>query len=85
MLIHPSPVPVRVLLVGPQSLLRESLAFLLTATDQLKLIGQFDGDIARLFFIKASPPDVILVDVDLPDGPNVHLATALSQLSPLCR
>ena len=77
-----SPVPVRVLLVGPQQLWRESLALLLAATDALQIVGQLDSDITRLFFIKASPPDVILVDVDLPAGPSLPLATALRQHFP---
>ena len=82
MITHPSSVPVRVLLVGSQQLLRESLTFLLTATKAFQIIGQLDSDLTRLLFIKASPPDVILVDVDLPAGPNLPLVTRLRQHFP---
>lgn len=82
MQFHSYPVPVRLLLVGPSSLLRESLAILLAATEHLQVIGQVDSTVEHLFFIKASPPDVILVDVDLPDGPHVPLVTALRALFP---
>ncbi len=82
MLIRPSPVPVRVLVVGPQQLLRESLAFFLAASQELQIIGQIDSDLTRLHFIKASPPHVILVDVDLSTGLNLNLLSAVSQHFP---
>lgn len=82
MQFHSYPVPVRLLLVGQSSLLRDSLTVFLAATEHLQVIGQVDSAVEHLFFIKASPPDVILVDVDLPDGPNVPLVTALRTLFP---
>ena len=82
MVTHPSPVPVRLLLVATQQLLRESLALFLAATPELQLIGQIDCDLTHLHFIKASPPDLILVDVDLPAGPDPKLITAIRQHFP---
>src|SRR4051812_39954150 len=82
MVSRPFPVPRRLLLVGAQQLLRESLAFFLAATPELQIIGQIDPDLTHLRFINTSPTDLILVDVDSPAGPNLNLLTALRQLFP---
>jgi DNA-binding NarL/FixJ family response regulator len=82
MLTSPSPALMRLLLVGAQQLLRESLAFLLAFTNEIQIIGQIDIDLTHLLFIKASPPDVVLVDVDLPNGPNLNLIPELRQQFP---
>lgn len=76
------PIPIRLLLVGAQPALREGLASLLAATDKIQVVGQLDIDLSHLFFIKASPPDVLLVDVDLADGPAIKLVSELRQQFP---
>lgn len=77
-----SPVPIRVLLVGLSPLLHDSLTYFLAATPVFQLSGQIDSDLTHLHFIKASPPDVLLVDVDLPNGLNLDLLTAVRQQFP---
>ncbi|WP_412069894.1 response regulator [Rubrivirga sp. IMCC43871] len=57
--------------------LRAGLARLLDAQPGITVIGQADGGEEALQMVRERTPDVLLLDIDMPDLSGVHVARAL--------
>lgn len=81
----PSPVPIRVLLVDDSELVRAGLRALLSADARLNLVGEA-GNVAEAVAASARlTPDVILLDIRLPDGTGFDACRRILQHQPEVR
>ncbi len=76
---------VRVLVVDDHEVIRDGLRTLITEEDGLELVGEAAnvGDAKRL--LTSERPDVLVLDVVLPDGDGIQLCRELELLSPNTR
>jgi len=63
-----SPAPIRILLVDDSEVVRLGLRALLDADDGLHVIAEADGVAAAVRAAEQHRPDVVLLDIRLPDG-----------------
>jgi two-component system NarL family response regulator len=76
---------VRVLLVDEHALFREGLALALAGVDDLDVVGEAaDGDDA-LDAVKRLAPDVVVMDVRMPDGSGPHAIVRIRSARPQTR
>ncbi len=80
------PVPtkpdrIKVLLVDDQELFRRGVKMVLAAEGDLELTEANSGDQA-LSLVAAEPPDIVLLDVRMPDRSGVEVCAAIKALSP---
>ena len=74
-------VPIRVLLVDDDPLVRAGLRFLLDSADDLTVVGEAgDGD-EVVAAVRASQPDVVLMDLRMPGGDGVAAIRSLRATS----
>ena len=65
--------PIRVFIVDDHELVRRGLTDLLTATDDLIIVGEAATVADALHRIPAAAPDVALLDARLPDGSGIEV------------
>jgi len=70
--------PIRVFLVDDQTLVRQGLASLLGLLPDLRVVGQADGGEAAVARIPAVAPDVVLLDLRMPDLDGLEVLAALA-------
>ncbi|MEO3871144.1 response regulator transcription factor [Nonomuraea sp. B12E4] len=59
---------IRVFLLDAHELVRRGVAALLTAEDDMEVVGEADTAESALARIPAAAPDVVVLDIQLPDG-----------------
>lgn len=62
-----------ILIVEDAEATRKRLENAITQCDRFKLIGSVNQFHAAVDFLKNSPPDILLTDIDLPDGDGIDL------------
>ncbi|MEX2159853.1 MAG: response regulator transcription factor [Dehalococcoidia bacterium] len=67
----------RVLLVDDHDVVREGLRALLRRRDELVVVGEADSVASAIEAARASQPDVVVMDVRLPDGTGVQACRAI--------
>jgi len=72
-----SKVPIRVLLVEDHRILSESFGALLNADPQIEVVGMAASVKAAVTLAKEHAPDIVLMDVRLPDGSGIDAATTI--------
>ncbi len=77
--------PVRVLVVDDQRLIRESIASLLDIQPGISVVGVAVDGRDAIEQAVALGPDVVLMDVRMPELDGVAAAAALARRSPACR
>ncbi len=77
--------PVAVFLVEDHVVVREALALIVDGEDDLQVVGQADRSNQARFRIRATRPDVVVVDVHLPDGSGLDLCGVLRREVPSAR
>ena len=70
-------VPVTVLLVDDHALIREGLRRAFEQTDDLEVVGEASGVDEAAAMVRATTPDVAVVDVNLGDGNGIDLVRRL--------
>ena len=65
--------PIRVFILDDHELVRRGLTDLLTATDDLIIVGEAATAMDALHRIPAAAPDVALLDARLPDGSGIDV------------
>jgi DNA-binding NarL/FixJ family response regulator len=72
--------PVRVLLVDDDALVRAGLRMILSATDQLEVVGEAADGSAAVEATLAHHPDVVLMDIRMPDVDGITATGRLRAL-----
>ncbi|MET8556398.1 response regulator transcription factor [Streptomyces sp. NPDC004959] len=90
MTTEPAPAPtaaprVRVLLADDEHLIRGALAALLALEDDLEVVAEAASGAEALAMARARTPDVAVLDLQMPDGDGVSVATRLRGELPACR
>ena len=77
--------PIRVLLADDHALLREGLRLLIDAEPDMTVIGQAANGIEVCALAVASSPDVVVMDLSMPDGPGIEATIRLRRECPTVR
>ena len=73
-------VNVRVLLVDDDALVRAGLRMILSAVDDMQVVGEADDGAAAVAAVRAHRPDVVLMDIRMPVMDGIAATAALRQL-----
>jgi two-component system response regulator DesR len=76
---------VRIVLVDDENLIRSALATMLGLEDDLEVVGQAPTAADGLRLVTDHTPDVVVVDLQLPDGDGLDLCTRIASASPHTR
>ncbi|MBA3309725.1 MAG: response regulator transcription factor [Nocardioidaceae bacterium] len=77
--------PVRVVVIDDQELFRRGLIMLVSAEDDIEVVGEAsDGDQAAEL-VAATVPDVVLMDVQMPKTSGIEACAAIKQIVPSAR
>src|SRR5579871_5570763 len=68
---------VRVMLVDDHEVVRQGLASLLNRREHLRVVAEADSVATALVQVARTHPDVIIMDVDLPDGSGLDACCAV--------
>ncbi len=79
------PGPIRVALVEDHHLVREGLRLAITAADGFEIVGEAATRAGAWDLIAATRPDVLLLDLTLPEGDALPLLATLPALQPTLR
>ena len=79
---RPRPAPIRVALVDDHHLVREGLRLALAAADGFEIVGEAATRDGARELVAATHPDVLLLDLTLPEGDSLRLLESLPALQP---
>jgi DNA-binding NarL/FixJ family response regulator len=71
---------VRVLLVDDDALVRAGLRMILSSADDLEVVGEADDGAQAVAAVRAHRPDVVLMDIRMPEMDGIAATGALRQL-----
>ncbi len=71
------PEPIRVLVVDDQELFRRGITMLLTAEPGIEVVGEAGDGLEAAALAESTAPDVVLLDVRLPDGSGVDVVRTM--------
>lgn len=69
--------PIKVLVVDDHPVVRDGLKNMLLAFDDLELIGEAENGLSALALCQTSTPDVILMDIFMPDMDGIQATSAI--------
>ena len=73
-----------VLLVEDSVPIRQRLASLFCESPRVRIVGEAGTIDEALFLIRKSPPEAVVLDLELPDGSGLELLRFLREKSPAC-
>ncbi len=73
---------IRVVLTDDHPVVRQGIRSLLEKGEDIAIVGEASTGEETIQMVKELRPDVLLLDVELPDIPGPHLAQQLQQLNP---
>src|SRR5690348_12975691 len=76
---------IRILLVDDHEMVRRGLRTLFDAEDDLEVIGEAESCAAAVERVRLDRPDVVILDVQLPDGSGAELCAELTAIDPAVR
>jgi DNA-binding NarL/FixJ family response regulator len=80
-----TPAPIRVLLVDDHPLVRSAIRGLIDAEPDLAVVGEAANAAEAVRRIGFDEPDVVLLDLDLPDGSGIEVCNQAQSVSPTTR
>jgi two-component system, NarL family, response regulator NreC len=82
---NPSAVKIRLFLVDDHEVVRRGLRMLLESQDDMEIIGESGSGAMSLQLLKSLQPDIILMDITLPDISGIELTRQLQQSGALAK
>jgi two-component system, NarL family, response regulator NreC len=82
---NPSAVKIRLFLVDDHEVVRRGLRMLLETQDDMEIIGESGSGATALQLLKSLQPDIILMDITLPDISGIELTRQLQQSGALAK
>src|ERR1700719_1481945 len=76
---------IRLVLVEDHAILRDGVRALLELESDVVIVGDFDGIESSLNGIRRLQPDVVVLDLALPNGSGIELLGEIERLSPRSR
>ena len=73
-------VKIRVLVVDDDALVRASLRMILSSSDDLEVVGEAADGTQAVAAVRAHQPDVVLMDIRMPEMDGIAATTAVRQL-----
>lgn len=73
---------IRVVLVDDHALMREGVRMLLTSKEDIDVVGEAAGVVEGKACVEDLQPDVVLVDISMPDGNGAKMTQALCESVP---
>lgn len=74
--------PITVLVVDDEPFVREGLAEYIASADDLLLAGTCSNGLEAVEAVRANPPDVVLMDLRMPELDGFEATRAISELAP---
>jgi DNA-binding NarL/FixJ family response regulator len=81
----PGPAPIRVLIADDQRVVREGLSMLVGLIDDVKVVGVACDGAEAVRLAEAQQPDVILMDLRMPDVDGIAATAQLRERLPAAR
>jgi DNA-binding NarL/FixJ family response regulator len=75
-------VSVRVLIVDDDALVRAGLRLILSSADDIDVVGEADDGAAAVAAVRQHRPDVVLMDIRMPQMDGITATAALRRLDP---
>ena len=72
----------KVMLVDDHEVVRQGLRALLEAEDDIKVVAEADNGVSAVSLASAHNPDVVVMDVRMPDGSGVEACRAIRDAQP---
>jgi two-component system response regulator NreC len=76
---------IRVMIVDDHALLREGLATLIKGQRDMALVGQADSGVKAVALAATAKPDVVLLDLAMPEGPGLDAIPGIKSVHPAAR
>jgi len=73
---------VRVLLVDDDALVRAGLRLILSSADDIEVVGETDDGVGAVSSVRQHRPDVVLMDIRMPQMDGITATAALRALAP---
>jgi DNA-binding LytR/AlgR family response regulator len=70
----------KVVLVDDEKLALDELSFILSKNSEIEIIGKFENPLAALEFIKKSEPEIVFLDIEMPEIDGFTLAKEIREL-----
>ena len=77
--------PVRVVVVDDQELFRRGLTMLLGIEDGIEVVGEASNGIEGVALVTSSVPDVVLLDVRMPQQSGIEACVAIKEAVPMTK
>lgn len=74
--------PIKILIVDDHSLVRANLAEVLGKVEEFEIIGQECNAEAAVGFVRRLPPDIVLMDIDMPGLVSFEAARRIAESHP---
>lgn len=78
----PNATPIRVLLVDDHEMVRQGLGIFLNSSRDIQVVGQAQNGLEALARVQENPPDVILMDLIMPELDGVEATRRIKTLYP---
>jgi len=82
---RPRPAPIRVALVDDHHLVREGLRLVLSSDEDFDVVGEAATHEEAFNLVAAQRPDVVILDLNFPEGDGISLLRALRDRDPELR
>ncbi|PEC56503.1 DNA-binding response regulator [Bacillus cereus] len=76
---------IRVLIVDDQHLVRHGLRFIINAQEDMEVVGEAAGGNKATLLANHIHPDVVLMDVQMPEGGGIEATRKIIEVNPLCK
>lgn len=80
-----NPPPIRIVIVDDHPLLRQGVALALRSDPRMDVVGEGSSGQAAVALAVDLQPDILLLDISMPDGGGLEAAQRIRELAPRCK